>query len=357
MKRGVLFAGGGTLGPVVPLLAVAARIREADSDIPLFWAGTDLGPERELVESNGIRFFTVPVAKLPRYVSSKLLTLPFDYIRARNMSGLLLQDLFPRVVVSAGGFTAVPVVREAVDRGIPCISHQLDYKPGLSNRIIAHQCRYVTTSFSYARSPFHADVTMYQIPTPSRFSKSDLPTRESACRYFAFDPSNLVLFITGGGTGAAGLNKAIGMIKGALPSDLQILHLTGKGKTPAVIPERPGYVMREFLSDEMITAYAAADIILSRAGVGAISELAALSKPSILVPYPDSPQIANAKALKDAVRVVDSSTGGWIERLESEIVHLIEDESERIALGKNLHDTFQTDKGEALANLILSVMV
>ena len=357
MKRGVLFAGGGTLGPVTPLLAVASRIRESDSTLPLFWAGTDDGPERELVESHGIPFFTIPVAKLPRYASTKLLTFPIDYVRARKAAREVIKTAYPRVVLSAGGYTAVPIIREASEAGIPCIAHQLDYTPGLSNRLIASSCRYVTTSFPYFHSPFHVDVTVYQVPTPVRFSDSDLPSRESACKYFGFESDRPVLFVMGGGTGAKSLNDAMALIHGQLPSNLQIFHLTGKGKMTDVISDHPGYAMREFLTDEMPTAYAAADLVVSRAGVGAIAEIAATRKAAILVPLPNSPQEANAKELKDAVVTIDSAKSDWEQTLFTEIVRLLEDSAARKNLGNQLHDSFATDNGGALANLVMSVMV
>lgn len=354
--RHILFTGGGTLGPVTPLLAVANKMRNTDPDLSVIWAGTDYGPERELIESEGIEFFTVPVAKLPRYLSLKLLTLPVSYYRALKASKRILDAYAPKVVISAGGFTAVPVIREAASRNISCIAHQLDYNPILSNRLVVKYCRYVTTSFEYPRAPFGTKAVSYQIPTPVRFSLDDLPSRESACRYFGFDPNRPVLLVTGGGTGAIRLNRAIGKIEQALPAELQIIHLMGKGKKYDIITGRSGYVACEFLSDQMVTALAAADLVVSRAGFGSISELAALKKASILVPIPNSPQVINAAALQDSIINVDTNHANWEEKLEEEIVDLVNDSERRKELGEALFKRIPTDGGEAMANLIFSVM-
>ena len=135
-----LFAGGGTLGPVTPLLSVAARLRGLQPDGRFVWAGTDNGPERELIEAAGIHFLTVPVAKLPRYASMQLFTSPVSFLRARFVASRIIAQYHPDAVISAGGFTAVPVVSVAAGH-VPCIAHQLDFQTGLSNRLVAPQGR------------------------------------------------------------------------------------------------------------------------------------------------------------------------------------------------------------------------
>ncbi len=357
MTRGVLFAGGGTGGPVTPLLAVASQMLQTDATIHPVWAGTDTGPERELVEPYGFPYFAIPIAKLPRYLSMQLITAPFDYLRARRTARDIMKTIRPRVVISAGGFTAVPVVHAANAFGIPCISHQLDCVPGLSNRLIARQSRFVTTSFEYSDRPFGRGVESHAIPTPTRFGRSDLPTREEACAFFHLNPARPVLFVTGGGTGAIALNRAIEALAEDLLTDMQIIHLTGKGKNSHFSVQQDGYVRSDFFTSEMMTAYAAADLVVSRAGIGAIAELAACAKPVILVPLPDSPQEANARALEDAVRVIEQEgKRAWIDFLGFTIRDLMANDDDRRQLGESLYDAFPTDRGETLADIAFRLM-
>lgn len=355
--RRILFAGGGTLGPVTPLLTVARRLRQTEKDVEFAWAGTDSGPERELIEAEGIPFVTIPIAKLPRFLSPKLLTLPIDYVRALRASKRLLQEIHPKLVLAAGGFTAVPVVREAVARNIPCITHQLDQKPLLSNRLIAKHCRYVTTSYAYSRAPFGTHVVTYQIPTPVRFRLEDMPTREAACRYFGFDPGKPVLLVVGGGTGSLQLNDAVARIDSRIPGDIQIIHVMGRGKEREMMTNRAGYIAYDFLTDDMLTALTAADLIVSRAGFGAISEFAALKKAVILVPLPDSPQEANVSSLGDTVVSINSHLEEWEDGLLDAIGWLSGDAAARSELGERLHERIPTDGGEALARLAMSVIL
>lgn len=353
----VLFAGGGTLGPVTPLLAVADALRAQDPEMKFAWAGTDDGPERALVESKGIPFWTIPVAKFPRYFSKKLLTLPFDFARANREADNLVAHVKPRAVITAGGFTAVPVVRQAYLRGIPCLAHQLDASPGLSNRMLAKQCRYVTVSFPYAASPFGKNTVTYQAPTPVRYTSEDMPSREAACEYFGLDASRPVLFIVGGGTGAVALNEAMWEMEPILPQDLQIIHLTGKGKMQRYDTERNGFILTEFFSDGMLPAFTCADLIISRAGIGTISESASLSKAMILVPLPNSPQVRNAEELRESVMVIHQDEPNWKHRLAETITSLMANSELRARLGSELHEAFPTDRGEVIANMAMSVMV
>ncbi|HWR00067.1 MAG TPA: glycosyltransferase [Candidatus Methylomirabilis sp.] len=346
-----LFAGGGTLGPVTPLLAVAARLRAMHPGARFVWAGTDNGPERDLVESAGMTFVTVPVAKLPRYLSWQTVTAPLMYLRARAAASRLIAQYHPDAVISAGGFTAVPVVAASSSR-IPCIAHQLDYQVGLSNRMVGRKVAIVTTSFEYPVSPFGTGVQTRRIPTPVRFVPSDIPSHDEACRSFGFDPSRCVIFAFGGGTGAHDLNRAIETVRRRLPKDVQLLHLTGPGRGVGSASEQPRYVVEEFLSDRMLAAYAAADIVVCRAGMGALSELAALSKPAIIVPIPNSAQLANATALKDAVIVVEQGSR-WERRLENAIIDLLNDREARMHLGESLHEKLPTDDGRTMANIVM----
>ena len=353
----ILFAGGGSLGPVTPLLAVAARLREKKKDLRMGWAGTDSGPERHIVEAAGIIFTTIPVAKLPRYASTKLLTAPVDYLRARHAAARLLDAWHPRVIIAAGGFTAVPVITEAVKRHIPCIAHQLDYTPGMSNRMAARHCRYVTTSFEYPVAPFHTHGVMYHIPTPTRFTSFDLPGQAEARESFNLNPDRPTVLLMGGGQGAQSLNDAAPRIHATLPRGTQIIHVTGKGKANAAANDTNDYVVHELLDEQgMRNAYAAADVVISRAGIGAISELAALQKAAILIPLPNSPQEENANQLGNAVITIHQSEPDWHQHAATIATGLLADTAERVRLGRALHTAFPTDRGDTLAEIIISVL-
>ncbi len=352
MKRTILFTGGGTMGPVTPLLAVLRRMKAQDPSLSCVWAGTPTGPERPLIESEGIPFFSIPVAKLPRYPSLRWMTWPFAYAHARIAAWALIRREKPSLVVGAGGFTQVPVMSAARWRHIPCAIHQLDAEPGLSNTRVARICQSVTTSFAYDFDLFHP-VNAVQAATPCRFANVSLPTREAGASYFGLQPQKPIVLVIGGGTGAAALNDATWNIKHELLQDAQIIHATGAGKA-SIRVEEPGYVMREFLDErDMQHAFAAADLVVSRAGMGSISELACLSKAAIFVPIPNSHQEQNVMKLPCAVV---EQRGQFAEALQKKILHLLSDELARRELGQKLHDAFPTDDGSELAKIWMAIV-
>ncbi|MFA5935235.1 MAG: glycosyltransferase [Patescibacteria group bacterium] len=341
----ILFTGGGTMGPVTPLLAVLRRIRTKKPDVRFAWAGTPDGPERSVIEAEGVHFYPVPVAKLSRHPSFSWFTWPIQYARAILVARKILNREQPDLVVSAGGFTAVPVMSMAGHWNIRCAIHQLDAEPGLSNVTVAKHCEIITTSFHYDLPPFRGK-TATPVATPTRFAGIEMPSREEAAAAFDLDSTKPILFFLGGGTGAVALNQAVWDLEKELLEQTQIIHATGRGKSIGHL-SRSGYVIREFLSEEKIKyAYAAADLVISRAGIGAISDLAALSKPAIFVPIPDSHQEINVMRLP--VAVVEQGAG-FEERLHERITSFLGDAGARETLGKKLHLAFPTDDGTALA--------
>ncbi|MBM3204932.1 hypothetical protein FJZ48_03065, partial [Candidatus Uhrbacteria bacterium] len=292
----IAFVGGGTLGPVTPLLAVARSIKRLAPQTKCFWIGTPSGPEKSLVEAEGIPFFSLPVFKFPRYVSLAWFTLPFRWFRVRSMATTLIEEQKPDAIVGMGGYTSVPVMRAARQTAIPCFTHQLDLLPLLSNRLIAKKCVSVTTSFEYEQRPFGPNVLDEPIATPSRFSLSDLPSRAEAIKFFHLHERKPVVFMFGGGTGAQAMNEMLERTWSAWHKMAQVIHLTGTGKKGVIHADVSAEI---FDQEHMLHAYAAADIVIARAGIGTLSEVAALKKPVILIPLPSAHQEANARAFEE----------------------------------------------------------
>lgn len=353
-KNRILFCGGGTLGPVTPLLAVLRRMREVRPDLEFSWIGTAQGPEAPLVEGEGVGFHALPVAKVARYPDKSWFTFPFDYLKARKEAERLLKDIEPDAVFSAGGFMQVPIIRLASKMGIPCAIHQLDYTPLLSNKAVAGKCASLTASFDYP-SPQFGGMKAIRVATPCRFANVPTPTRETAAIEFGLDSNGPIVFVTGGGTGAVSLNEAISGILDDLPEKTQIIHLTGKGKMGESL-ERDGYKPYEFFNEtQMLNAYCASDLVVSRAGFGALSELAALGKPTITIPLPNSPQEENVRALGDSIVSVHQGTG-FAENLKQQITRLLDDSSAREKLGRSLRQRLPTDDGRELAERWLGLL-
>ena len=355
----IVFVGGGTLGPVRPLLAVWRVLKRQLPQAEFAWIGTSHGPEKKLMESFGILFHVLSVLKLPRHPSVHWLTFPFRWLSVHKEAAELITKLQPEMIVTAGGYTAVPIVAAAKKRKIPCVTHQLDLEPGLANKKIAQDCASVTTSFEYAEPPFGADVKSERIPTPVHLVVDPLPTKQLAAQEFNLDGSKPITLIFGGGTGAQGLNQ---MLEHTLPQWLmftQIIHVTGIGKGfEQHLNHLKGFFQTEFLEDRMLAAYAAADLIICRGGMGSLSEISALKKAMIIVPIPNSQQEANAEAFEKVggAIIIHQQGKTFTQDLLSAALNLLQDQSKRQVMGERAHTFLPVDDGMALAQKIIHLL-
>lgn len=328
------------MGPVTPLIAVARALKREVPDADFIWFGTPTGPERALVEAEGMAFYPIHVAKFPRYPDKRWVTFPFDLARARREAADIIKREKPDAVISVGGFTAVPVIREAAREGIPCVIHQLDARMSWSNKAIERLCQIRTTSF--ARDGYEL------IPTPARFGMDDLPAKKSI---------RPTILIVGGGTGALALNEAVASKLEDWLALADVIHVTGRGKRGA-LADRKGYTVREMLDESgMKQALADADLVITRAGIGGLSDVSSCAKAAILVPIPGNQQVENAERFAQAeAAVVLDQVGDFADRLLASARGLLSDPERLRLLGDAARSFFHTDDGTALAERVLSVI-
>lgn len=272
MKK-ILFTGGGSAGHVVPNLALMNEIRYSHR---VSYMGTS-GIESKLVSEAGYPFFCVECPKLVRSLTPKNLTIPFRLHRAKKEALKAVQKEKPDLIFSKGGFASYPAVWAGRKLGIPVLTHESDLSPGLSTKLSAKKCVRVLTSFpetaklfengEYVGSPIRREILNGE--------------RSRARRKFSLSDSKPVLLILGGGSGSKTVNEAVRSCLKPLLARFDILHLCGKGNLMKDAPK--GYVQLEFESD-MGSAYAACDLVLSRAGSNTVFEILALKKPAVLVP-------------------------------------------------------------------------
>ena len=271
VKR-ILFTGGGSAGHVVPNLAVMQELKD---HYRLAYMGTD-GIERGLVASFGCPYFVVNCPKLERSLTPKNLAIPFRLAAAQRQALGILQERRPDLVFSKGGYASFPAVWAAQKLDVPVLTHESDLSPGLCTRMIAKKCRYVLTSFPETAKKFKNGRCVGS-PIRRALYGGD---RRAACAKYGLGEKP-VLLVLGGGSGSRTLNEAVRTNLPALLPRFVVLHLCGKGN---LLPDAPrGYVQREFETD-MASAYACADIALSRAGSNTAFELISLGIPALLVP-------------------------------------------------------------------------
>lgn len=312
MSHHILFTGGGTLGPVTPLLAVAAQWRRRDPDVRSSWIGTPKGPERLLVEGAKIPFFALSAPRMNRYRKWTYPCIPFHMAWSMWHAAKMLKEIKPDLVFSAGAYVSVPVVWMAWLMGIPVWIHELDVRPGIANRVMAPFAKRVSVTWPQTAQAYAAKKTSV-VGTMVRATLA-LGDRVSARDRYGLRPDMPTILVLGGGTGASSLNEAMLVIADDVLRCANVIHLTGRGKMipalHALQEQGKAYTVLEFLHEGMADAYAVADIVVARAGMGTISEIAALGKPAIILPLPGSQQEENAKALQEqeAADVIPSPT-------------------------------------------------
>lgn len=353
----ILFTGGGTLGPVTPLLAVISELKKRDASVEIVFVGTHRGPEKRLVDKLGIPFTAFKAPKLRRYLSLQNFLIPVEMVRSLLAARRILKQEKPDIVVGAGGYTQVPLGIMCKFMGCKLLIHQQDVVPSLSNRILVQFADHITVTFEKSLRDFpESRSTLTGNPVRLLFDHGDA---KKGRELLGIKGDRPVVLAVGGGTGSAFLNEIILLGTPRWTKFADIVHITGLEKSPMRPPtlEHPDrYHMLDFVGEDIVHYFAAADIVITRAGLGTTTELAALAKPIIIVPIPDSQQEVNAAYLAErnagrVYRELDLTP----EQLVTFTHDLVGKPEEMQKLGENLKKIFIAGAREAVAEKILEI--
>jgi UDP-N-acetylglucosamine--N-acetylmuramyl-(pentapeptide) pyrophosphoryl-undecaprenol N-acetylglucosamine transferase len=305
----VLLAGGGSAGHVSPLLALADCLRRRDPDIRVTALGTENGLEQRLVPARGYDLRTIPKVAFPRRPGAALVRLPAALKAAVDAAGAAIDQTRPEVVVGFGGYVSTPAYLAARRRKVPIVVHEQNARPGLANRLGARMTPFVATTFA-STALRHA--TLIGMPLRHEIASLDRAVkRAEGLAHFGLDDHRPTLLITGGSLGAQRLNMAFSSRVDELRSHgIQVLHISGQGKefVPDSKTTGPPYVVAAY-ADRMDLAYAAADLVVARAGANTVCELTAVGLPAVYVPLP----IGNGEQRLNAGDVVAAGGGVLVE--------------------------------------------
>lgn len=349
----IILSGGGTLGPVVPLLALAEQVRAIDSSIRFVWVGTSSGPEKELVEKFRMDFYTITAGKWRRYFSVWNILDLFRVTFAFIHSIVFLWQERPDLLISAGGFVSVPLHWAGWVMGIPTWVHQQDAETGLANRLMAKVATKITTAMEENVNDFPLKKTEW-LGNPCRDLAADKATAKLR---WGIPTSSPVIFVTGGGTGSMKVNQMILEALPSWPKEWHVIHLTGKERS-SELNEKAAEVFRnyhvhKFFVDEMKDAYAAADVVIARGGFGTLTELAALHKASVIVPISHTHQEKNVDwlAKNKAVVVINEETDNGL-KLAKVVTDIILDPKGKEIMGEKLGELLPRAKPERIREII-----
>jgi len=369
----VVIAGGGTGGHTSAGLAVAAALGKDGADV--HWIGSHEGIEARRVPEAGLAFYPISTGKLRRYwdrqnVSDLVLRVPAGFVQ----SWRLLRRLRPDVLFSVGGFVSVPPALAARARGIPIVIHEQTAVPGLANRITGRFAARIAVSFPQVRFPksggsFPADrVVVTGNPVRGEIVGGN---REAALARFGFDAAVPLVYVTGGAQGAHRINRVVGNALPRLLAICQIIHQCGDNaetgdhrwlqeRARALPPAtQPRYAVRPYIGSELRDVYAAAALLVGRAGAGTVAECCNLGVPAVFIPLPGASggeQAANARVVEAAGGAVVLPEGDLTpERLVDALTRLLADLAGLKAMGARARALAAPDAAQRLARLIREV--
>jgi UDP-N-acetylglucosamine--N-acetylmuramyl-(pentapeptide) pyrophosphoryl-undecaprenol N-acetylglucosamine transferase len=356
----VVLAGGGTAGHTSPLIATAEALKELEPGVDLLCVGTPRGLETRVIPAAGLELALVDPVPLPRKLNTDLMTLPVRLAKAVGQAKRLLRRHQAQVVAGFGGYASLPVFLAARQLKIPVIAHEANAVPGLTNRIAARFARHIVVMFPITGLTHQRVIGL---PLRRAIATLDRPARRGPARAeFGLPPYGPVLLVSGGSQGARSINTAVKAgIGDLLAAGISVLHVTGpknfEEAAPAADDPDTGARYRPVAYvDAMGDAYAAADLMLGRAGAATVAELGALGLPGLLVPLPhgngeQAKNAADLAAAGGAVLIADAELTPA--RLVAEASAILTDPDRLAAMAAAGPPLSPRDAAETLAQLIL----
>ena len=349
MKK-IVLTGGGTAGHVTPNIALLPALKEAGFDAE--YIGSYTGLEKDLITKEGIPYHGISSGKLRRYFDWKNFSDPFRVIKGYGQARSLLKKIQPSIVFSKGGFVSVPVVLAAKSLHIPAILHESDMTPGLANKIAMKGAVKICCNFPETIKYLpEGKGVLTGSPIRQQLLHGD---RQKALDFTGLRGDRHILLIIGGSLGSVFINNAVRGALGDLLQKFEIIHLCGKGNLDPSLDGKEGYVQYEYISKELPDLFAAADLVISRAGANAICELLALHKPNILIPLSRNAsrgdQILNAESFKKQGFSYVIEEEDVNEQTLSEAIHYVADHKDEYK--KAMTDSGQMDSISRIVSLI-----
>ncbi|MEU6327832.1 UDP-N-acetylglucosamine--N-acetylmuramyl-(pentapeptide) pyrophosphoryl-undecaprenol N-acetylglucosamine transferase [Streptomyces sp. NPDC047049] len=342
----VVIGAGGTGGHIYPGLALADALRRAVPDAVISFVGTERGLETELIPRAGYRLHTVDMIPFDPSLGARRYLLPAALLRSGAQCRALLKEQKAQVAVGMGGYPSAPVIVGAKLAGLPSLVHESNAVPGRANKFAARLTPHLALAFDRSRAHLAGGERAETVGMPLVGPLAELDragARPTARRALGVPDGARLLLVNGGSLGAARLTEAAVGLAGRYRArgDLRLLIKTGPAaleRTRALLAANGGDAVAEAVPylDRMDLAYAAADLVVCRAGSATVAELATIGMPAVLVPYPHAPgdhQTHNARVLSDAgaaLLLPDPQTTA--ERLDALVTPLLDDPARLAAM-------------------------
>ncbi|MCD6091491.1 MAG: undecaprenyldiphospho-muramoylpentapeptide beta-N-acetylglucosaminyltransferase [Bacteroidales bacterium] len=360
----VLISGGGTGGHIFPAIAIAQALQKIHPLSNFLFIGAQDKMEMEKVPAAGFQIKGLWISGFQRSLSLKNLLFPFKLISSLWKAGRIIKKFKPDVVVGVGGFASGPTLYMANRFSIPALIQEQNSYPGITNKLLANKAKIICVAYPNMERFFPAD-KIIEAGNPIRKHIIQIEgKREQGLKHFGLSSEKKTVLLVGGSLGARSINQAV-LTHFDLwaKADFQLIWQTGitgiqEAKTQIAKQNTAHIVAHQFIS-EMDLAYAAADLVISRAGAIAISELSATAKACIFIPLPSAAedhQTKNAKSLADKKAAILIPNIEAKDKLFETCKALIRNETERFLLSKNIKQFAKPEADISIAQEVLKLI-
>lgn len=330
-KPRIIISGGGTGGHIFPAVSIANAIRELRPEAEILFVGAEGRMEMQRVPDAGYRIIGLPVAGFDRQHLWKNFAVIIKLLRSQWKARQIIKEFRPQVAVGVGGYASGPTLKTAGMMGIPTLIQEQNSYAGVTNKLLAQKADRICVAYEGMEKFFPADKILLTGNPVRQTLLNDSTTREEAAHVFSLDPKRKTILILGGSLGARTINQTltaglplikahpevqfiwqtgkiyIEQVKGAITT------FTGEAIRNARVSSLPNLYVTDFIK-QMNSAYTLADLVISRAGAGSISEFCLLGKPVILVP---SPNVAEDHQTKNALALVNKDAALYVKDMEA----------------------------------------
>lgn len=363
----VIISGGGTGGHIFPAVSIANAIKEQHPNTKILFVGAEGRMEMQRVPAAGYEIKGLPVRGLIRPLwSPKNIGVMMDFFKSKNMVKQIIKDFKPQVAVGVGGYASAPTLNAAYSMGIPCLIQEQNSYAGVTNKSLAKKASKVCVAYNNMERFFPAEKIMLTGNPVRQGLLNNQKPKEEAIKTFGLSAEKKTVLIVGGSLGARTVNESIlnhlPEIE-AVKDCIQFIWQTGKFYNAQILKEldTKGKPENLFVTDfisKMEDAYSAADLVISRAGAGSISEFCLLEKPVILVP---SPNVAEDHQTKNAMALVNNDAALFVKDAEAKdtllplAIKTVNDSDKLTSLSKNIAKLALRDSANVIANEVFKL--
>ena len=363
----VIVSGGGTGGHIFPAVSIANAIKKQHPEAEILFVGAERRMEMQRVPAAGYKILGLPVRGLIRPLwSPKNILVMLDFLKSQKMVKNIIRDFKPQVAVGVGGYASAPTLNAAYAMGIPCLIQEQNSYAGVTNKSLGKKAQKVCVAYSGMERFFPADkIIMTGNPVRQNLLETKM-TKEEARLSFGLEPNKKTVLMIGGSLGARTMNESVlKHLDEIRKSDAQFIWQTGKYYSQDIAEaltqkeDVPNMKVMDFIGS-MDNAYAAADIVVSRAGASSISELCLLGKPCILVPSPnvaEDHQTKNALALSTKDAAIFIADKDAKDALITTVLRTIEDDAKLASLSENVKKLAFHNSADVIAEEVYKLAI